>query len=293
MSNPNPRNQWAKDVSTFFNASAASYAKEWTAPTATGEMLRVRREAVLAMLEGEDRLGDVLDVGCGSGEMAEPLRARGGRFWGTDLSWAMLADGRRRHGKEGDARFVSGQAELLPYAAASFDAVLAMGVVEYTADPERSVAEMARVLRPGGVLVFTLPHHWSPSSLWTGYVYLRVMNALRPWYLRLTRQPRPKQPVARPGERQQFRYSEHWPERHLPPDVAVEDVVFTLFRVLPTPLDRLLPALEMSLLRQLEPLGRGPLRWIGAALVIKARKQPRRGAPGDPWTRMQAAPDEQ
>ncbi|WP_088318536.1 class I SAM-dependent methyltransferase [Kineosporia sp. R_H_3] len=108
----------------------------------------------------------VLEVGSGAAQCARWLAARGADVVALDLSMGMLAEGRRlgTPGPAGrtDARpvgLVQGDARVLPFADASFDlAFSAYGAVPFVADPQRVMADVARVLRPGGRWVFSLTH---------------------------------------------------------------------------------------------------------------------------------------
>ncbi len=106
----------------------------------------------------------LLDVGCGDGELASELARRGAIVTGLDAEPAMLAAARRRAETEGtQLRLYEGQAEQLPFNDKSFDCVLAVTVLCFVAEAERAVAEMARVLKPGGYLVIGELGRW---SLW-------------------------------------------------------------------------------------------------------------------------------
>jgi 2-polyprenyl-6-hydroxyphenyl methylase/3-demethylubiquinone-9 3-methyltransferase len=89
----------------------------------------------------------VLDLGCGKGRFAARLRPAGAEVVGLDVSAAMLAEG----GGLGFGR-VRGSARRLPFADASFDAVVAVEVFEHLAEIDRVLDESARVLKPSGVL---------------------------------------------------------------------------------------------------------------------------------------------
>ena len=250
---------------TYYDAAAAEYAEQYASRSPAGEALRIRRDCVLALF---DRPGDlVLDVGCGPGEMAPPLRARGCRFWGVDLSWSMVVEARRRHGHALGTAFARADAERLPFRDGCFAAVISMGAVEYSSDEVQALTEMARVLRPGGLLIFTLGHRWSPYGLWMRLLYYPLVQLARPWYCRLIGRPRPAA-----VHRSQRVYAEGWVAGSLPHGLTLEGVVYSNFKVLPAPLDALLPRLDVALLRRLQRLGRGPLRKLGTALVVKARK---------------------
>ncbi len=98
---------------------------------------------------------DVLDLGCAGGFMAEALDARGARVTGIDPAEKAIAAARAHAAQErrGIAYDV-GVGEALPYAAASFDAVVCVDVLEHVQDLDRVLAEVARVLRPGGLFLF-------------------------------------------------------------------------------------------------------------------------------------------
>jgi SAM-dependent methyltransferase len=103
----------------------------------------------------------VLDVGCGFGlETARLARlvAPGGRAVGLDHSAAFVAEARRRAAAAGiEATFEAGDARALPFADASFDASRAERVLIYISDPEKALAELRRVTRPGGMVALIEP----------------------------------------------------------------------------------------------------------------------------------------
>jgi SAM-dependent methyltransferase len=98
---------------------------------------------------------DVLDVGCGVGAIALDLApaVAPGRVAGVDIDAGQLADARAEAARRGiaDASFRAGSVYELPFEDASFDAAYANAVFMYVREPVRALAEMRRVLRPGGV----------------------------------------------------------------------------------------------------------------------------------------------
>ncbi|MFW5641255.1 MAG: bifunctional 2-polyprenyl-6-hydroxyphenol methylase/3-demethylubiquinol 3-O-methyltransferase UbiG [Roseicyclus sp.] len=97
----------------------------------------------------------VLDLGCAGGFMAEALDDRGARVTGIDpaagavaAAAAHAADARR------EIRYDVGVGEALPYGDGAFDAVVCVDVLEHVEDLVRVLAEVARVLRPGGLFLF-------------------------------------------------------------------------------------------------------------------------------------------
>jgi SAM-dependent methyltransferase len=95
----------------------------------------------------------LLDVACGSGQLALMAARRGARVTGVDIATNSIVAARGRATSEGlDARFDEGDAEALPYAGGSFDVVASIYGAMFAPQPERVAAEMLRVCRPGGTI---------------------------------------------------------------------------------------------------------------------------------------------
>jgi 2-polyprenyl-6-hydroxyphenyl methylase/3-demethylubiquinone-9 3-methyltransferase len=111
-------------------------------------------ERALAEL-GDDTQLRVLDVGCGAGFVANDLARRDRRFdiLGVDVAGDAL-DVARRHDVTGRVRWLEADARSLPLADESFDVVYAMDFLEHVDPVEAYVAEVSRVLRPGGLFFF-------------------------------------------------------------------------------------------------------------------------------------------
>jgi SAM-dependent methyltransferase len=109
---------------------------------------------------------NVLDVGCGDGQVAR-LAVRGGatRVIGIDPTWNQLTVAQQRGG---GALYARSGAGALPFATESFDAVVACLVFEHIRDVDDAIAEVARVLVPGGRFLFFLNHPLlqTPNSGW-------------------------------------------------------------------------------------------------------------------------------
>ncbi|MGW8783219.1 methyltransferase domain-containing protein [Streptomyces sp. NPDC055796] len=99
----------------------------------------------------------ILDAGCGSGPLSAALRDRGAVVTGIDASAAMVALARRRLG--GDAALhVAALGDRLPFDDGAFDDVVASLVLHYLEDWGPALAELRRVLRPGGRLIASVDH---------------------------------------------------------------------------------------------------------------------------------------
>jgi SAM-dependent methyltransferase len=120
------------------------------------EGLRESEAGLLGPLPGRR----VLEVGCGSAPCARWLATRGASVVGLDLSAGMLRHAERAARDTGIAvPLVQADAGRLPFADASFDlACSAFGAVPFVADSAAVMAEVARVLRPGGRWVFAVTH---------------------------------------------------------------------------------------------------------------------------------------
>ncbi len=124
-----------------------------------------------------DRLGlepgeQLLDLGCGFGRHAYEAARRGAHVVACDLAPAELAQIRatfaamseagERH--DGTCRTVRGDATRLPFPDRAFDRIIASEVLEHVDSDRRALGELARVLRPGGVLAVTVPT-WLPEKI--------------------------------------------------------------------------------------------------------------------------------
>jgi SAM-dependent methyltransferase len=105
---------------------------------------------------------DVLEIGCGVATDGIRFARGGARYTGVDQTDAALALARRRFElEERDGRFERASALELPFPDASFDLVYSHGVLHHVPDTEGAIAELRRVLRPGGVALLMLYHRTS------------------------------------------------------------------------------------------------------------------------------------
>lgn len=100
----------------------------------------------------------ILDVGCGPGYVAAAATEHGAKATGLDFSGEMVAIAKKIFPQ---IEFQEGDAQDIPFAAGSFDRVLANFALLHLTEPERACAEACRVLKPGGKFGFTI---WAPAS---------------------------------------------------------------------------------------------------------------------------------
>jgi 2-polyprenyl-6-hydroxyphenyl methylase / 3-demethylubiquinone-9 3-methyltransferase len=110
---------------------------------------------------------NILDVGCGGGLVSEPLARLGARVTGLDPTPDAITVARQHAEQQGLAiDYRDGRVEDLADAGESFDAVVCMEVVEHIPDPAAFLQTLARVVRPGGILVLsTLNRTWKSYAL--------------------------------------------------------------------------------------------------------------------------------
>lgn len=147
-------------VSALFDAKAAA----WPAKYAPGGALTGRLTQLSALLLEHTGPGDqVLDLGCGTGQLAKAVASRGLRVTGCDIAPEML----RRAADADSAKSIDWVRlepdwRTLPFPEGVFAAVVASSVLEYADNAPAALAECARVLRPGGTLLVTVPDTWHP-----------------------------------------------------------------------------------------------------------------------------------
>jgi ubiquinone/menaquinone biosynthesis C-methylase UbiE len=168
----------------------------------------------------------------------------------------------------GDPRFsfAACPAERMPFADASFDGVLLNEVLEHVRDERESLAEVRRVLKPGGVLALFSPNRWFPfegHGLDLRGRRFRAPAPLIPWL--------PKRMT-----RSVVKARNYWPRELRQLAVDAQLTPFEVDYALPTlnTYPWLPPRLVDSYQRNLERLDRSPLRRFGVSTLILARKDP-------------------
>jgi predicted TPR repeat methyltransferase len=158
-----------REVAERYDAWAQSYDDDLTswsyqAPAVVADTVVARHPEAVS----------VLDVGCGTGLVGRALRARGftGRIHGLDISEASLE--RARDGGTYDSLAPADLQQRLPFEDDAVSAVVCVGVMTYLPDVEAVWRELARVVRPGGLVVAT-----QREDLWEDRACRAVVDRLR------------------------------------------------------------------------------------------------------------------
>lgn len=161
----------AKQVKELFDAKAADWPVKYGANGPLTSRLQRFATTVVAYVPAG---GLVLDLGCGTGELARHLSAVGFQATGCDISQTMLHKAAAvDSGRPVEWVPLRPGWHLLPFGPATFDAVVVSSVLEYADEPIAVLTECARVLRQGGSVLCTVPEathpirwlEWAASNL--------------------------------------------------------------------------------------------------------------------------------
>lgn len=147
-----------------------------------------RRLGMILLAAGDRVRGQILENGCGVGMYVEHLTPFGGQIFGLEYDFERAAEAALR-----SPRILNAAGENLPYPDSSFDLILSHEVLEHVLDDRQAVAEMARVLKPGGRAIIFVPNRGYPFEThgiyWRGkYIFgnIPLVNYLpRRWRDRL------------------------------------------------------------------------------------------------------------
>ncbi|WP_434088839.1 class I SAM-dependent methyltransferase [Amycolatopsis japonica] len=134
-----------------------TFAEAYAAENETSLINAYYTRPAILDLAGDVTGRRILDAGCGAGPLFEALRDRGANVTGFDSSAKMLELARKRLGDDAALR-VADIGEQLPYPDGAFDDVIAALVLHYLEDWTAPLAEIRRVLKPGGRLIMAVNH---------------------------------------------------------------------------------------------------------------------------------------
>ncbi len=146
----------AGEVQTLFNQKARCWPEKYQAGGKLGFRLE---QFVMRLSELLPPPGNILDLGCGTGDISMAIGRRGYNVTACDIAETMLETARRNWTGE-PVQWVSLKPDwdVLPFKNDTFDAVVAASVFEYLGDVAGVARELARVMRDDGVLIFSVPN---------------------------------------------------------------------------------------------------------------------------------------
>jgi ubiquinone/menaquinone biosynthesis C-methylase UbiE len=274
-----PRTDEQEKIRQHFNAVSDYWHDIYHNETSfMGHHVRQRQSVALRLLRARvDSGAMVLDVGCGTGPAALELAAEGFLVTGIDFAPSMIESAQESAEKRHlSVDFRVGNAEQLDFPDGHFEAVIALGLLASFRDDRRALAEMHRVLKPGGILIVTLPNtlaldRWLalPRSL-----PILAPASLRPAFRRVGNLGRrllkkPAKPLA------DLRFGKSGAPltyaRHLK-KIGFADVRYTASSYGP-----LMPLgfnwfSEANLIRISDTLGRSLPNWLGSVIIYYAHR---------------------
>ncbi len=151
----------------------------WNWSSATGRRRALRRAAFFsALLDAEPGLR-ALELGCGSGVFLERALATQATVVGLDLSLTLLKQARSRPSIGGGAAILCGDAERLPFPDRTFDVAYGSSILHHL-DLPAVLAELRRVLKPGGRVAFAEPNLLNPHIVATFWLLPRRWTSVSP-----------------------------------------------------------------------------------------------------------------
>ncbi|WP_035099870.1 class I SAM-dependent methyltransferase [Aneurinibacillus terranovensis] len=128
--------------------------------------------------------GPILDTGCGDGYGSALLAGLGYEVVGVDLAERMIEKAKERENTKLHLSFLQGDIMNLPFAEHSFQGIMAINVVEWTASPHKTILKLKKYIKPGGILALGIlgptaaPRQHSYNRLYDKEV---VCNTMMPW----------------------------------------------------------------------------------------------------------------
>jgi SAM-dependent methyltransferase len=219
-----------------------------------------------------DELG--VDLGCGAGPYLPGLKQKGYKVLGMDIAPQMIEAAREM------CSFSNTQADLAvgdcgdtKLAAGSVSVCLCVGLIEHLPGDDRLLAEVHRILRPGGTMIITIRNYLSPHFRWKmfyGEAMRLVVNGARTL--------RGLSPLARgeDGHTYSFLSREHavpaFKSRLARHGFEIDSIRYSHFYALPAPFERRFPVFEAKWGKRMESWNSGVLGCLASTAIVTARR---------------------
>lgn len=255
-----------KNVEQFFNDEALKYMDHYDTDDHDPFAYKARRNIVQSFISPRAE-GRALDVGCGPGVMAPFFLKNDMTFDGVDVAPSVIEEGKALYAEEENVTFSVGRVEHLEYPDNHFDAVTAMGVLEYLDDDALAINEMVRTLKVGGTLVVTVPNRIAPYRILHKAIHPGLMNMCINGLKMLLRRP-PSPSI----------YHREYTQQHIKKQfkecgIDFQQVGYYGYNILPYPLDKMFEVANGQIASKLLSLDQTPLRWLGTGMVVAGTKK--------------------
>ena len=238
----------------------------------------VRHHAILELIQEflPSREKIILDIGCGPGFLASDLSLLGYKGIGADTSKEMIDIAKNQFKKinNGDWSFEIGDAEKTQFEDNKFDCVVASGVLEYMDEDMKMLAEMHRILKPGGYLIINVSNKLGYATSLN--ILTNTVKKL-PYVMRLFSIIR-KRILGREYDSDNLGFA---PRKHFvfkfkrilaESNFAVQKNISHHYSLFPAPISTLTHSILRKVDHWLDFLGRTPLRVFAASNLICAQK---------------------
>ena len=172
-----------QSIHQYYNEVAERYSYDFYEKKQSYPTLQYRHRHILELVDDESFLNQkkALDIGCGPGEMVIDLASRSFETWGIDISEEMIRIARKNianhtnQALKDKIHLETGDIEKLKFYDKTFDLIVAAGVIEYLHNDELWIAELYRLLKPGGILILNITNKYSINQL-TARIFTRLKN---------------------------------------------------------------------------------------------------------------------
>jgi SAM-dependent methyltransferase len=164
----------ANDVRALFNRKAGSWQNKYAR---SGKLNSRLVRFTLRLSELSLPPARILDLGCGTGDMAAAFGHLGYHVTACDIAGEMIDIARGAHsGSAVEWICLNPDWRVLPFADCSFDGIVASSVFEYLVDVQHAATELSRVLRPEGILLLTVPNPFNYVRRFEGWFRKMLSN---------------------------------------------------------------------------------------------------------------------
>jgi ubiquinone/menaquinone biosynthesis C-methylase UbiE len=263
-------------VSTHFSTIPETYADAYSQECSPTTFFFKRREEIVTAFLHSLAGGRILDVGCGPGIYAPICTGQGFGYDGLDISEGMIEEARRRFGDLPGVEFTVGGMQKLPFPSNTFDALLCLGAFEYIPESQQELClkELIRVVKPNGVLLFSLLNKNSLYWRWVEYGFPLMKFAYRNAKAHVTSSApiKWKGCSAETMPTSKFKMA-HTSKMLRSRGLSIVGGRYYALNLVPPPLDNKLAALSVWVSSKFERMLVSPLLgWLGMAFVIFAEK---------------------